>query len=71
MLLQLVLLRQLSSGLLKTSFWPDGGRGEAAPEALRDIAPGTPFGDLAPPGPKRAGARCTLHAAPPLYIYRP
>ena len=47
------------TGLLKTSFWPDGGRGKAAPEALRGIAPGTPIGGLAPPGPKRGGARCT------------
>ena len=54
------MLLQLSfaeTGLLKTSFWPDGGRGKSAPEALRGIDPGTPFGGLAPPSPKRAGAQ--------------
>ena len=43
----------------QTSFWPDGGRGKAAPEALRGIPHGTPIGGPAPPGQKRAGVRCT------------
>ena len=43
----------------QTSFWPDGGRAKAAPEALRGIPHGTPIGGPAPPGQKRAGVRCT------------
>ena len=43
----------------QTSFWPGGGRGKAAPEALRGIPHGTPVGGPAPPGQKRGGVRCT------------
>ena len=49
----------------QTSFWPDEGRGKAAPEALRGIPHGTPIGGPAPPGQKRAGVRCTALSISP------